>query len=82
MTPWMHLRKISQIMDPYPKPVPKILKVIEPLKAYKWRHSHGQKEEKSKKHCYFDCGSFEQGLDEEDLERLQQHHLKIVSFPL
>jgi hypothetical protein len=34
------------------------------------------------KHCYFDCGSFEQGLDEEDLERLLQHHLKIVSFLL
>jgi hypothetical protein len=41
-----------------------------------------KREEKSIKHCYFDCGSFEQGLDEEDLERLLQHHLKIVSFPL
>ena len=37
---------------------------------------------KSKTHCYSDCGSFEQGLDEEDLERLLQHHLKIVSFLL
>jgi hypothetical protein len=37
---------------------------------------------KSTKHCYFDCGSFEQGLDEEDLERLLRHHLKIVSFLL
>jgi hypothetical protein len=37
---------------------------------------------KSLKHCYFDCGYFEQGLDEKDLERLLQHHLKIVSFLL
>jgi hypothetical protein len=37
---------------------------------------------KSTKHCYFDCGSFKQGLDEEDLEKLLQHHLKIVSFLL
>jgi hypothetical protein len=34
------------------------------------------KEEKSTKHCYFDCVSFEQGLDEEDLERLLQHYCK------
>ena len=81
MTPWLHLRKISQLMDPYAQPIPNIIKVFEPLKAYKWRHFHGEKEEKSTKHCYFDCGSFEQGLDEEDLERLLQHHLNIVSFP-
>ena len=37
---------------------------------------------KSKNHCYFGCGSFEQGMDEEDLERLLQHHLKIVSLLL
>jgi hypothetical protein len=37
---------------------------------------------KSTKHCYFDCGSLEKGLDEEDLERSLQHHLKIVSFLL
>jgi hypothetical protein len=37
---------------------------------------------KSTKHCYFDCGYFEQGLDKDDLERLLQHHLKIVSFLL
>jgi hypothetical protein len=39
-----------------------------------------KKRKKSAKHCYFDCGYFEQVLDEEDLERLLQHHLKIVSF--
>jgi hypothetical protein len=30
-------------MEPYPQPIPKILKVVEPLKAYKWRHFHGEK---------------------------------------
>ena len=39
-----------------------------------------KRRKKSAKHCYFDCGSFEQGLDEEDLERLLQHHLKILIF--
>jgi hypothetical protein len=37
---------------------------------------------KSSKHFYFDCGYFEQGLDKEDLERLLQYHMKIVSFLL
>jgi hypothetical protein len=75
----LHLREISQLLDPYPKIIPNITKVVEPLKAYKWRHSHGeQKRKKSVNHFYFDCGSFEEGLDEEDLERLLQNHLNIV----
>ena len=37
-------------------------------------------EEKSTKHCYFYGGYFELELDEEDLERLLQHHLNIISF--
>jgi hypothetical protein len=83
LIPGLHPREISQLLEPYPQPIPNIPKVFEPLKVYKWRHSHGeQREKKSAKHCYFDCGSFEKGLDEEDLERLLQHHLKIVSFPL
>ena len=41
-----------------------------------------KRRKKSAKHYYFDCGYFEQGLDEEDLERLLQHHLKIVSVSL
>jgi hypothetical protein len=69
-------------MEPYPQPFPNILKVVDPLKSYKWRDFHGEREEKSKKHCYFDCGSFEQGLDEEDSGRLLQHHMRIVSFLL
>jgi hypothetical protein len=72
----MNLRKISELLEPYPQ-------LLDPLKAYKWRHSYGEKiRRKSTKNCYFDCGSFEQGLDEEVLERLLQHHLKIVSFLL
>jgi hypothetical protein len=46
MTPWLHLRKISELMETYPQVIPKILKVVEPLKAYKWRHFHGVKDEK------------------------------------
>jgi hypothetical protein len=83
LTLWLHLRKISQLLDPYPQLIPNKTEEVEPIKAYKWRHSHGKqktKQKKSAKHCYFDCGSFEQGLDEEDLERLLQHHLNIVIF--
>ena len=41
------------------------------------------KEEKlSAKHCYFDHGYFEPGFDKEDLGRLLQHHLNIVSVYL
>ena len=79
----LHLIEISQLMESYPQLIPNITKVVEPLKAYKWRHSHGEQERKKPtKHCYFDCGSFEQRLDEEDLEKLLQHHRKIVSFLL
>jgi hypothetical protein len=41
-----HLREISQLMESYPQLIPNITKVVEPLKAYKWRHSHGEQEEK------------------------------------
>jgi hypothetical protein len=81
LSPGLHLREISQLLEPYPQLIPNIPKVVEPLKAYKWRHSHGEQDRKKPtKHCYFDCGSFEKGLYEEDLERFLQHHLKIVSF--
>jgi hypothetical protein len=49
----MHLRKISQLLEPYPQLIPNIPKVVEPLKAYKWRHSHGEKEEKINKALLF-----------------------------
>jgi hypothetical protein len=50
-------------MESYPQLIPKITKVVEPLKAYKRRHSHGEKEENiSEKYCHSDRGSFEQGV--------------------
>jgi hypothetical protein len=77
----MHLRGISKLLEPYTKLIPNITKVVEPLKGYKWRHSHGEQgRKKSTNHCYYDRGYFEQELDEEDLERLLQYHLKIVNF--
>jgi hypothetical protein len=79
----LHTREISQLLEPHPQIIPNVTKVVETLKAYKWRHSHGEQgRKKSAKHCYSDRGSFEQGLDKEGLERLLQHHMKIVSFLL
>jgi hypothetical protein len=50
-------------MESYPQLIPKINKVVEPLKAYKRRHSHGEKEESiSEKYCHSNRGSFEQGV--------------------
>jgi hypothetical protein len=53
ITPGLHLRKISQLFEPYPQLIPNIPKVVRPLKAYKWRHSHGEKEEKINKALLF-----------------------------
>jgi hypothetical protein len=33
------------VMESFPQLITKITKVIEPLKSYKRRHSHGEKEE-------------------------------------
>jgi hypothetical protein len=50
-------------MESYPQLIPNITKVVEPLKAYKRRHSHGEKGENiSKKYFRSDCGSFKQGV--------------------
>jgi len=50
-------------MESYPQLIPKITKVVEPPKAYKMRHSHGEKEENiSEKYCHSNLGSFEQGV--------------------
>ena len=77
----LHLREISQLLEPYPKIITNITKVVESLKAYKWRNSRGEQgRKKLAKQFYFDHGSFKKGLDEEDLERLLQNHMKIVSF--
>jgi hypothetical protein len=59
----MDLREISQLMESYPQLIPKIDKMVEPLKAYIRRHSHGEKgENMSEKYFHFDCGSFEKGV--------------------
>jgi hypothetical protein len=50
-------------MESYPQLVPKITKVVEPLKVYKRRHSHGEKVENiNEKYCHSDRGYFEQGV--------------------
>jgi hypothetical protein len=42
LTLMVHLREILQMMESYPQLIPNITKVVGPLKAYKYRHSHGQ----------------------------------------
>jgi hypothetical protein len=50
-------------MDSYPQLIPNITKVVEPLKAYKRRHSHGEKEENiNKKYCHYYQGYYEKGV--------------------
>jgi hypothetical protein len=62
-TPRLLPNEISQLMEPYPQLIPNMTKVVDPLKSYKWRHSHGeQRRKKSAKHCYSDRRSFEQGV--------------------
>jgi hypothetical protein len=38
----LHLKKIPQLMESYPQLIPNITKVVDPLKAFKGRHSHGE----------------------------------------
>ena len=64
----LDLRGIPQLMEPYPQLIPRIYKVVEPLKAYIRRNSHGEKGRiRNEKYCHFDCGSFEQGVGQGDL---------------
>jgi hypothetical protein len=59
----MHLREMPQPMESYPQLIPNITKVVEPLKAYKRRHSHGEGEENNQqKYCHYDHGYFEKGV--------------------
>jgi hypothetical protein len=54
---------MPQLMESYPQLIPNITKVVEPLKAYKRRHSHGEEEENNQqKYFHSDRGSFEQGV--------------------
>ena len=55
----LHQREISQLMESYPQLIPNITKVVEPLKDYKWRHSHGKQ---GGNNFYSDPGSFEKGV--------------------
>jgi hypothetical protein len=55
-------------MEPYPQLIPRISKVVKPLKAYIRRHSHGERGRIiSEKYCHFDRGSFEQGVGQGEL---------------
>jgi hypothetical protein len=59
----MNLREIPQLMESYPQLIPKIAKVVKPLKSYKRRHFHGEKKGNiSEKYCHSDHGSFKQGV--------------------
>ena len=50
-------------MESCPQIIPRIAKVVEPLKAYIRRHSHGEKGENiSEKYSHSDHGSFDQGV--------------------
>jgi hypothetical protein len=50
-------------MESYPQLIPIIAKVVEPLKAYIRRHSHGDKGENiSENYFHSDHGSFEKGV--------------------
>ena len=55
--------EIPQLMQSYPQLIPKITNVVEPLKAYKRRHSHGEKGRNiNEKYFHSDHGFFEQGV--------------------
>jgi hypothetical protein len=59
----MDLREIPQLMESYPQLIPRIDKVVEPLKSYIRMHSHGEEEENiTGKYCHSNRGSFEQGV--------------------
>ena len=50
-------------MESYPQIIPRISKVVEPLKACIRRHYHGEKEGNiSETYCHSDHGLFEQGV--------------------
>jgi hypothetical protein len=72
----LHLREILQMMESYPKLIPNITKVVGHPKAYKWRHFHGEQERKiiSKSTVILIVDLSSKGLDEEELEKLLQHH--------
>ena len=59
----MHLREMPQLMESYPQLIPNMTKVVKPLKSYKRRHYHDEREKNIKKtYFYSDRGCFEQGV--------------------
>jgi hypothetical protein len=67
-SPRLDLRGVPQLMESYPQLIPRISKVVEPLKDYIRRHSHGEKGRIiSEKYCHFDRGSFEQGVGQGEI---------------
>jgi hypothetical protein len=76
----MDLREIPQLMESYPQLIPKIAKVVEPLKAYIRRHFMVKRGRISVKSIVIlIMGLLIKGLDKEDLVRLLPLHLQIVS---
>jgi predicted naringenin-chalcone synthase len=74
------LREIPQLMESYPQLIPRISKVVEPLKAYIRRHSHGERGRISVKSIVIlIVDLLSKGLDKEDLVRLLHLHLQFVS---
>jgi len=53
LTPRLHLRKITQLLEAYPQLFSNIPKVFKPLKDYKWRHFYGEQGEKIRKELLF-----------------------------
>ena len=72
----MDLREIPQLMESYPQLIPRITKVVEPLKAYIRRHSRGERGGISMKSiAILIVGLSSKGLDKEELVRLLHLHL-------
>jgi hypothetical protein len=54
---------MPKLMDSYPQLIPNITKLLEPLKTYERRHSHGEERGIiNKRYCHSDHGSFDQGV--------------------
>jgi predicted naringenin-chalcone synthase len=66
-------------MELYPQLIPRIDKVVKPLKAYIRRHSHGEKRRISMKSIVIlIMDILRKGLDKEDLVRLLHLHIQFV----
>ena len=68
------MSEIPKLMESYPQLIPNITKVFEPLKAYKWRNSHGERRREIIKKIIviLIMDISRKGLDEEELGRILQ----------